>query len=134
MRQNLHDKKWREVYLRDRIWGPMLFLLYINNLDQWIEDSQMVMFANDTTNLNCKQNAKPLHDSDTGHMLKWFVDDKLTLNIGKCDVMYFGSKQPHDVFVMGKALTYQKPCTYLGTNPISGVRYRGHIDYVIENF
>ena len=77
-------------------------------MDKYIEDSQLAMFADDTTIIKCKQNGNPLIDSDERHMSKWFIDNKLTVNVEKCEAMFFGAKQQHDVFPMGKALTYQK--------------------------
>jgi hypothetical protein len=35
------------VYLRDQIWGPILFLLYINGLLLNIQDAKMVLFADE---------------------------------------------------------------------------------------
>ena len=58
-----------------------------------IEDSQIAMFADDTTIIKSKQNAKSLSDSDIGHTPKWFVDNKLAVNVEKRDAMVFGSKQ-----------------------------------------
>ena len=66
------------------------------------------MFPDNTAFIRCKQNVNLLIDSDIRHVSRWFVDSKLIVNIEKCESICFGSKQPHDVFLMGKALTYQK--------------------------
>ena len=92
--------------------GHFLFFFYMNDLDKCIEDSQKTMFADDTTIIKYEESANPLIDSDIHQLSKWFIDNKLTVNVEKCEAKFFGSKQPHDVFLMNKALTYQKSCKY----------------------
>ena len=60
--------------------GTNLFLLYLDDLDKCIGDSQKAKFAGDTTIIKCKKNAFPLIDIDRRNMSKWFVDNKLTVN------------------------------------------------------
>ena len=104
----------------------------MNDLDKCIDNSQKAMFADDTANMNSKQNAHLLSNSDIRHMSKWCVDNKLTVNVEKCEAMSFGSKQPHIDFLMGQELTYQKLCKYLGIYLDSGLRLREHIEHVVK--
>ena len=68
------------------------------------------MLADDSTIIKCEQNAIPLFDSNIGLMLKWFVDNKLTISEEKREAVCFELKQPHDFSLMAKAKTYQNSC------------------------
>ena len=81
------------------------------------------MFADDTTNIKCKQKGNPLIVNDMGGFSKWLADDKLTVIVEKSEAMVFGSNQPHDVFQIWKALTYQKSCKNTGTHLGSVLRF-----------
>ena len=90
------------------------------------------MFADDTTIIKCKHHANPLIDSDIGHMSKWFVDKNLTFKVEKCEAMFSGSNQVHDIFLMVKALPNQKTCKYPGIHLKIRLKCREDIDYVVS--
>ena len=63
--------------------GPLLFLLYINDLPNCPEETQASMFADDT-NLFCQGKSsteiESKIDTDLDNVHKWLIANKLTLN------------------------------------------------------
>ena len=66
--------------------GPLLFLLYINDLDQAIKFYKVHHFADDT-NLLCLSNSikklNKLVSADLKHLANWLNANKISLNVKK---------------------------------------------------
>ena len=66
--------------------GPLLFLLYINDLNQAIKFFKVHHFADDT-NLLCLSNSikklNKLVNADLKHLLNWLNANKISLNVKK---------------------------------------------------
>ena len=66
--------------------GPLLFLLYINDLNQAIKVCKVHHFADDT-NLLCLRNSikklNKLVNADLKHLANWLNANKISLNIKK---------------------------------------------------
>ena len=74
--------------------GPLLFLLYINDLTEVIRESETVLFADDTTIYTSgplNSNQKQLSD-DIERANEWFSENALTVDNSKCYTMIFGKK------------------------------------------
>ena len=73
--------------------GPIIFLLYINDLASINISGSFTLFADDTTILWHNKNTKVLHDvisSDISWVKKWCDSNLLTFNIAKTNVVTFG--------------------------------------------
>ena len=66
--------------------GPLLFLLYINDLNQAIKFCKVHHFADDT-NLLCLSNSikklNKLVNADLKHLVNWLNANKISLNVNK---------------------------------------------------
>ena len=66
--------------------GPLLFLLYINDLNQAIKFCKVHHFADDT-NLLCLSNSikkmNNLFSGDLKHIVNWLNANKISLNVKK---------------------------------------------------
>ena len=77
--------------------GPLLFLLYINDLPNCLEETQASMFADDT-NLSCQGKSttevENKINTDLENVHKWLIANKLTLNQEKteCTVCWYRLK------------------------------------------
>ena len=75
--------------------GPILFLLYINDLPNSLKTSKPSMFADDT-NLTCiGQNSNEIEiklNEELENVHRWLTANKLTLNDEKTEFMLIGSR------------------------------------------
>ena len=77
--------------------GPLLFLIYINDLNQTIKFCKVHHFVDDT-NLLCLSNSikklnKLVNADDLKHLANWLNANKVSLNIKKTEIVIFKSKQ-----------------------------------------
>ena len=77
------------------ILGPLLFLLYINDLLHCLNKTKPRLFADDT-NLTASANSmtdlETAVNSDLENLRKWLIANKLSLNVAKTEFMLIGSK------------------------------------------
>ena len=43
-----NKRKSHAVYLRDLAWGPLLFIIYLNDFENSLQDSRASIYADDT--------------------------------------------------------------------------------------
>ena len=76
--------------------GSLLFLLYINDLNQAIKFCKVHHFA-DNTNLLCLSNSikklNKLVNADLKHLANWLNANKISFNVKKTEMVIFKSKQ-----------------------------------------
>ena len=72
------------------ILGPLLFLIYINDLPNSINASSIYLFADDTKFIHCVANfCNSFLQSDIDSMSEWCLQWRLNLNLSKCTSMRF---------------------------------------------
>ena len=75
--------------------GPLLFLLYINDLNQAIKFCKVHHFADDT-NLLCHSNSikklNKLVNTDLKRLVNWLNANKISPNVKKTEMVIFKSK------------------------------------------
>ena len=83
------------------ILGPLLFLLYINDLCQSSSFFKFILFADDTTLIASHGNFDSLVDFTNRELEKvvnWFLANKLIINCSKTNLLYFSKKCiSHDI-------------------------------------
>jgi len=82
--------------------GPLLFLIYINDLDIGI-DSKLVKFADDTKMGRGVANEKEveLMRKDIKKLFQWSMDWQMLFNTEKCTVLHMGKNNKEAVYKMG---------------------------------
>jgi hypothetical protein len=78
------------------ILGPLLFLVYINDLPDYMATTEVIMFADDTTAFIKELNRIDLKlkgEATLKRLCHWFAANKLTLNVDKTNVIQFKSKK-----------------------------------------
>ena len=75
--------------------GPLLYLIFCNDLHKCIEKCKVIMFADDTTLYKTHRNLKYLVqciNQDFNILADWFYANKLSLNVAKTNYMVFRPK------------------------------------------
>ena len=76
--------------------GPLLFLIYINDLPNCLNHTTARMFADDTSISYASDSAKELQNvinTELKGLSDWLTTNKLSLNIVKTEFMVVGSRQ-----------------------------------------
>ena len=103
--------------------GPLLFLIYVNNLDFDLYRTKVKLYADDTVIYSTNNNEETAYN-DVKHDLKllmtWCNNNQLTVNIKKTKMMLFGTKtmlkkaQYHEIYLGLDKLQYVNDYVYLG--------------------
>ena len=83
------------------ILGPLLFIIYINDLNEKVSNSKTIHYADDTTLFSASSENESQVDID--NTLKWLRDNKLTLNTkqNKCQLLSFGKTPTLSISIDG---------------------------------
>ena len=90
--------------------GPLLFLLYVNDIHQCLNKLKFYLFADDTSILYADKNLKSLENIvniELRNLHDWLTSNKFTLNTTKTNFVIFHPYQ--------KRITYQ-PNLYMFNN------------------
>ena len=116
--------------------GPLLFLLYINDLNQAIKFCKVNHFADDT-NLLCLSNSikklNKLVNADLKHIVNWLNANKISLNVKKTEIVIFKSKQTKlegdlKIKLCGKRLYPTESVKYLGVKIDTNLSWQYHVN------
>ena len=121
------------------ILGPLLFILYIDDLPRCLENCSINMYADDTvmyfTNLCTSETARVVQD-DLNRVVQWMESSSLIPNQGKTKSMLFGSwqnlpKSPYFcIQLYGKTLKRVAKFGYLGVVLDENLSWKDHVEYV----
>jgi len=120
--------------------GPLLFLLYVNDIHKAVLDAKVKLFADYTNLFLYGKNLCTLFDRANAclqHMFKWFIANRLNFNVDKtCFVLSVMTEKNHHDFqlkVNGKNISRVDSCKYLGVIIDSNLSWKEHSDYVCKS-
>ena len=108
------------------ILGPLLFLIYINDLPHCLQHSTARMYADDTnitTSGASLQEIINFANAVLENISEWLKANKLSLNVTKTEHMFIGSDHS-----LGKIR--DMPLLYLDGNPIKVLGSVNHLGYI----
>ena len=110
------------MWCPSRICSILLFLLYLNNLNQAIKFCKVHHFTDDTNLLCLGKSIKKLIklvNADLKRLVNWLNANKISLNVKKAEMVIFKSKQNKSdgdlkIKLSGKRLYHTESVKYLG--------------------
>ena len=118
--------------------GPLLFLIYINDLHKAIKYSIVHHFADDTNLLYTNKSLNSIHKKmkiDIKLLVQWLLANKISLNAGKTEVIIFRHhlKKVNMRFILkinGKKIYPSRMVKYLGVILDENLSWEPHINYL----
>jgi hypothetical protein len=122
--------------------GPLLFLLYINDLPNCLDSSVPALLADDTnltanSSTTCEIQEKLENDLNNVHM--WLLANQLTLNVNKTEYMLIGSRQRQSqmntepiLSIVSESIKRVSSTKTLGVIVDECITWKDHIDKVAK--
>ena len=116
--------------------GPLLFLLYINDIENCSALLKFILFADDTTVLFRSHDINELNDKLTAEINKvnkWFSANNLLINLSKTNCMLFSNKLGNpklNISIDNMVLEEKYVVTFLGVEVDRKLTWKNHIDHI----
>ena len=110
--------------------GPLLFIIYTNDLPNAITHSNSILFADDTTIYESSNNLiREIIEKDMQSLTDWFCANKLSLNVLKTNFVVFKPKRIQQIDIDTLKLGDQT------IHRVRSTKFLGiHIDDELESF
>jgi hypothetical protein len=101
--------RWAEVLSgvpQGSVLGPILFLIFINDLDSVVEEVDIVKKFADDTKMGQRvadEGGRDKLQKAINKLMEWSAKWGMEFNVGKCKVMHFGHNNPAHKYTMGGA-------------------------------
>ena len=127
------------------ILGPLLFIIYMNDLPSCVKEAEITMYADDTSLYKAFRTAQDLSDELIPAFVKiceWLKMNKLALNVLKTEFMIIGTSKrlnileqtpettPYIISVDGCQIRRVKSVKYLGLIVDDTLTWAEHVDYI----
>ena len=122
------------------ILGPLLFLIYINDMNASIE-CRLSLYADDSALLFSHKNIDVINENLSTALSsckRWLVDNKLSLHLGKTECLLFGSKrklkgcESFRITCEGKSIDLVFSVRYLGVQLDPCLDRSSHVGKVLK--
>ena len=121
------------VSRKETIFGPLLFLLYINVLRNCLMHSQPRKYADDTSITYASNDVEEIErcvNIDLDRIRIWLAANKLTLNTTKTEFLLIGSRQTLSTLERNPIIEINKfPIKHVSTSKSLGVHIDGNLSW-----
>ena len=127
--------------------GPLLFLLYLNDIANTTPNGDFVLYADDTNIFvagNSKEAAYEKANEVLNYVYKYMASNKLHINMSKCNYMYFRpiianfqvcarSRELLKLSINGKNIKQVASTKFLGVIIDEDLSWLPHVEYLNKN-
>jgi len=118
--------------------GPLLFIIYINDLPDNLANSRAIIFADDTTIYGHNHDIMTLYNTmilDLNYISDWFQANKLSLNTSKTHYMLFSNSKINiqnrpQIKIGNELVTYTSSVKFLGFTIDDKLKWDKHIETI----
>ena len=113
--------------------GPVLFLIYINDLPEYVSNSTIRLFADATLlylTIHTSSDCDKLQE-DLNNLERWESDWQMSFHPEKCEVIHITTKKTpilHSYFLHGHILSSVPQIKYLGVHISQDLKWNSHIN------
>jgi hypothetical protein len=133
------EKKITDGVPQGSVLGPLLFLIYVNDLPKTINDNNIhVLFADDTNIIVKSPNPKDFQTNMVeafDRVNKWFKVNSLSINIEKTHYIQFKTKNKPtfntNIVCDNNSVTPVTDIKFLGIYLQDSINWSCHIEYII---
>ena len=134
-----HQSSWGAVSSgvpQGSLLGPVLFIMYINDMSNCILTSNISLYADDSKVFNkiLRVNDCNCLQADLDRCALWCHDWKLKINLGKCDVITFSNKKNvvvHKYYLNGDIINRVNVIKDLGVTLTHNLNFNTHINNIV---
>lgn len=125
--------------------GPLLFLLYINDIVTVVKGCKIELFADDTMIYLAGKDLVQMQqivNNDLNNLFKWLCDNNLSINASKSKCCLFGKKYSLkdvdlnniNIIINNQRIIPETQIKYLGVIFDSFLNFYAHSDYIMRKF
>jgi hypothetical protein len=122
------------------ILGPLLFIIYVNDLPDILEKLEATIFADDTTLVTYAKDVDSLEKTANQELkivAKWFQNNKLTFNAKKTYYILFTHEQSHKrrelkIEINGATINQKDKIKHLGVLFHQHLRWHEHVNHILK--
>ena len=123
------------------ILGPLLFIIYINDMAEYLDQCQVSLYADDTAMYyGCRSQVDLMLTLriELSTISEWLKANRLTLNVSKTKFCIFGTRPRlnnlanFDLSIDNQVIERVNQVKYLGMILDENLNFNAHIDYTIK--